>query len=169
MWNMTHAHRLTLCSPLTSVKVWVYFLTLSARSASSPRRLLHPPEGPPALFTACTLHTGLWFAIWVMSLIHLRARMCYIVSRSIHAAVRGDTTELQPQQMMMWQPSVQIDNKSSLCSGRCISANEAKPQTSLSQMNRYSSVHYWQASVTGNNTLHAALQTFWEEEKQGLR
>lgn len=166
MWNMTHAHRLTLCSRLTSVKVWVHFLTLSARAASAPHRLLHPPEGPSALFTACTLHTGLWIAIWVMPLTHLRARMCYIVSHSIQAAVRGDTTELQPQQMMMWQPSVQIDNKSSLCSGRCISANEAKPQTSLSQMNRYSSVHYWQASVIWNNTLHTALQTFWEEEKQ---
>lgn len=120
MWNMTHARRLTLCSSLTSVKVWVHFLTLSARAASSPRRLLHPPEGPSALFTACTLHTGLWFAIWVMPLIYLRARMCYSVSHSIHAAVRRDTTELQPQQMMMWQPSIQRDNKSPLCRRRCI-------------------------------------------------
>ncbi len=111
MWNMTRAHRLTFRSPLTSVKVWVHFLTLPARAASSPRRLLHPPEGPSALFTACTLHSGFWFAIWVMSLVHLRARICYIVSHSIHAAVDGDTTELQPQQMMMWQPSVQIDKK----------------------------------------------------------
>lgn len=94
--RMTHAHRLTLSSRLTSVKVWVHFLTLSARAASS-HRLLHPPEGPSALSTARTLQ----FAFWVILLVHLRTRMCDIVSHGTHAAVRWEYTELHPQQMMM--------------------------------------------------------------------
>lgn len=48
MWNMTHAHWLTLSSSLTSVKVGSFpdpFRAARAASSSS-HRLLLPPEGP---------------------------------------------------------------------------------------------------------------------------